>query len=98
MSQATLSLNIDNTLKENWFKVCDELGVNISTVVTMLAKKMSREKRIPFEVSEVIPTAIGGMSKKELDAELTKGIESLNSDRAYTQNEVDSELARDFGI
>ena len=51
MSQATLSLNIDSNLKERWFSVCDELGVNISTVVTMLAKKMSREKRIPFEVS-----------------------------------------------
>jgi hypothetical protein len=44
------------------------------------------------------PTAIGGMSKKELDAELKKGVESLKSDRTYTVNEVDAEFSRDFGI
>ena len=44
------------------------------------------------------PTAIGGMSKEELDAELLKGVESLKSDRTYTVNEVDAEFSRDFGI
>ena len=44
------------------------------------------------------PTAIGGMNKKELDAELKKGVESLQSDRTYTVNEVDAEFSRDFGI
>ena len=44
------------------------------------------------------PTAIGGMSKEELDVELMKGVESLKSDRTYTVNEVDAEFSRDFGI
>ena len=44
------------------------------------------------------PTAIGGMNKEELDAELKKGVESLKSDRTYTVNEVDAEFSRDFGI
>ena len=44
------------------------------------------------------PTAIGGMSKEGLDAELMKGVESLKSDRTYTVNEVDAEFSRDFGI
>ncbi|MBQ3644298.1 MAG: type II toxin-antitoxin system antitoxin, RelB/DinJ family [Candidatus Riflebacteria bacterium] len=44
------------------------------------------------------PTAIGGMTKKELDAELKKGVESLKSDRTYTVNEVDAEFFRNFGI
>ncbi len=44
------------------------------------------------------PTAIGGMSRTELDAELTKGVESLKSGRTYTADEVDAEPAREFGI
>lgn len=40
---------------------------------------------------------IGGMSRAELDAELTKGIESLKSG-SYTADEVDAELAKEFGI
>ena len=32
-------------------KICQELGMNMTTAFTIFAKKMSREKRIPFEVS-----------------------------------------------
>ena len=39
------------------------------------------------------PTAIGGMSRNELDAELEKGIESLRNGRMYTLEELDAELA-----
>ena len=32
-------------------EVCKELGMNMSTAFTIFAKKMRREKRIPFDVS-----------------------------------------------
>lgn len=51
MSQTMISVRMDDALKANWANVCEELGINISTVITALAKKMSREKRIPFEIS-----------------------------------------------
>ena len=38
-------------LKKEFDNVCNELGLSMTTAVTMLAKKMTREKRIPFEVS-----------------------------------------------
>ena len=44
------------------------------------------------------PTAIGGMTKEELDAELYKGIESIKSGKCLTADEVDRELAKEFGI
>ena len=44
------------------------------------------------------PTSIGGMSREELDAELMKGIESVKVERTYTAEEVDAELAKEFGI
>ena len=40
------------------------------------------------------PTAIGGMNRNELDAELSKGIESLQSGKTYTLEEVDAELTK----
>ena len=51
MSQTTVSIRMDNELKNNFDHICTELGMSMSTAVTMLAKKMTREKRIPFEVS-----------------------------------------------
>ena len=51
MAQATICIRIDPNLKNEFDEVCTELGVTMSTAVIMLAKKMTREKRIPFDVS-----------------------------------------------
>lgn len=51
MAQTTVSIRMDNALKKEFDNVCNELGISMTTAVIMLAKKMTREKRIPFEVS-----------------------------------------------
>ena len=42
--------------------------------------------------------AIGQMTRKQLDKELAKGIESIKDGKLYSADEVDAELAREFGI
>ena len=49
MAQTTLSVRMDDSLKSDFDKVCNELGLSMTTAITMLAKKMTREKRLPFE-------------------------------------------------
>ena len=51
MAQTTVSVRMDNNLKKDFNNVCNDLGLSMTTAITMLAKKMTREKRIPFEVS-----------------------------------------------
>ena len=51
MAQTTVSVRMDDTLKKDFDKVCNELGLSMTTAITMLAKKMTRENRLPFEVS-----------------------------------------------
>lgn len=51
MAQTTVSIRMDDSLKKDFDTICDELGMTMSTAVVMLAKKMTREKRLPFEVS-----------------------------------------------
>ncbi len=51
MSQAIVNVRMDSELKRNMEAVCAALGINITTAVTILAKKMVREQRIPFDVS-----------------------------------------------
>ena len=51
MAQTTVSIRMDNDLKNSFDHICNELGMSMSTAVTMLAKKMTREKRIPFELT-----------------------------------------------
>jgi DNA-damage-inducible protein J len=42
---------MDEDLKKSMEHTCRILGMNMTTAFTIFAKKMSREKRIPFEVS-----------------------------------------------
>ena len=51
MAQTTISIRMDDALKKDFDTVCNDLGLSMTTAITMLAKKMTREKRIPFEVS-----------------------------------------------
>lgn len=51
MAQSIVSVRMEESLKQDFDRVCDELGMSMTTAVNMLAKKMTREKRLPFEVS-----------------------------------------------
>jgi len=51
MSQGIVNIRMDETLKRNFDYICEELGMNMSTAITIFAKKVCREKRIPFEIS-----------------------------------------------
>lgn len=48
---AQINLRVDDALKTAAEQVCDELGLSMTTAITVFLKKMSREHRIPFEVS-----------------------------------------------
>lgn len=51
MAQSVVSVRMDENLKRDFDAICNELGMSMSTVVNVLAKKMTREKRVPFEIS-----------------------------------------------
>ena len=51
MAQVTVNFRMDEQLKKNMEAVCNELGMSMTTAFTIYAKKMTREHRIPFEVS-----------------------------------------------
>ena len=51
MAQTLVNIRMDEELKKSMETTCQELGMNMTTAFTIFARKMSREKRIPFEVS-----------------------------------------------
>ena len=51
MSQVLVNFRMDADDKKGMEEVCKELGMSMSTAFTIFAKKMRRERRIPFEVS-----------------------------------------------
>ena len=45
MAQTTINIRMDEELKKSFENVCEELGLNMSTAMTIFAKKMSRERQ-----------------------------------------------------
>lgn len=82
MAQTTVSIRMDDTLKKDFDSVCNDLGLSMTTAITMLAKKMAREKRIPFDVS------IDPFYSDENMARLRKSIAQMES-TGGTVHEVD---------
>lgn len=51
MAQTLVNFRIDEKTKKEMEDICSELGITVSTALNIFIKKMTREKRIPFEVS-----------------------------------------------
>ena len=46
-----VNFRMDEELKKNMEAVCDEIGLSMTTAFIIYAKKVTREKRIPFELA-----------------------------------------------
>ena len=46
-----VNFKLDSDVKKNMEQVCSELGLSMSAAFTIFARKVGREKRIPFDVS-----------------------------------------------
>ena len=51
MEQAMVNFRMDKKLKMDMEKVCKKMGITLTGAFTMFATKVTREKRIPFEIS-----------------------------------------------
>ena len=51
MSQVMVNFRMDEELKKSMEAVCAEMGLSMTAAFTIFAKKVSRERRIPFEVT-----------------------------------------------
>ena len=51
MAHTMVNFRMDSELKKSMEQVCKDMGMSMTTAFTIFATKVSREKRIPFEIS-----------------------------------------------
>lgn len=51
MAQSMVNFRMDSDLKKSMEQVCKDMGMSMTTAFTVFATKVSREKRIPFEIT-----------------------------------------------
>ena len=85
MAQTMVTIRMDESLKHDMESTCQELGMNMTTAFLIFAKKMTREKRIPFDVS------VDPFYSEENLAHLRRGIAALNAGKGQEHEILDSE-------
>lgn len=71
-----VNFRLDAEDKKNMEQVCTELGLSMSAAFTIFAKKVGRERRIPFDVS------VDPFYSESNIKELKRRIESVRSGKS----------------
>lgn len=71
-----VNFRLDAEDKKNMEQVCTELGLSMSAAFTIFAKKVGRERRIPFDVS------VDPFYSESNIKELKRRIESMRSGKS----------------
>ena len=83
MAQTMVNFRMDEDLKKKMEKACADMGMSMTTAFTIFAKTVTREKRIPFEV-----TADPFYSDSNL-AHLHRGIQALNEGKGVEHDLIE---------
>lgn len=75
-TQSTITIRVDDELKMNFDRLCDEFGLSNTAAFTIFMKAVVREKRIPFEIKTEEPQ----------DSIRARAIDSFEKMRAAAQN------------
>lgn len=51
MAQVNINIRMDADLKKQFEAFCSDVGMNMTTAFCVFAKKVVRERRIPFEIT-----------------------------------------------
>ena len=85
MSTSNIKIRIEESTKRDLESVCKELGLSVTTAFTIFAKKMCRERRIPFDV------AIDPFYSTENLDHLRRSVSELDSGRGLERGLLDAD-------
>ncbi|MBR1662219.1 MAG: type II toxin-antitoxin system RelB/DinJ family antitoxin [Acidaminococcaceae bacterium] len=100
MSTTNINIRVNTELKKDAELLFADLGLNMSTAITMFLKSAVNHNGIPFEIKRVArePLALGAMSTEEVDAELEKAHQDVLAGRTEPAGKVFADIRSEFGL
>lgn len=92
MAQATFSVRMDENLKEQFDSLCRDFGMNMTTAITVFARAVVRQRRIPFEISATEPSVTHQNALQAFQTLRMQAKENGVSD--MTLDEINAEIDR----
>lgn len=79
MANSTISIRVNETLKEQAQSLFKELGMDMSTAVNIFLTQTVREQRIPFVIGVEVPNAETIAAMKEVEEMARNGGHGFSS-------------------
>lgn len=100
MSTTNINIRVNTELKKSAELLFADLGLNMSTAITMFLKSAVNHNGIPFEVKRVVrdPLALGAMTQDQLNVELEKAHQDVFEGRFEPAEAVFSDVRSEFGL
>lgn len=97
---AAVYARIEPELKSDVEVILSQLGLTPSAVIQMLYSQIKLTKSIPFEIKlpSRKPICVDDLTTEQLNAELQKGYDAIQSGRMYSVDDVDTILHKEYGI
>lgn len=86
---ATISIRVNDDLKQKAQTLFDDLGMDLTTAITVFLSQAVRESSIPFKIGYDVPNAETLAAMKEADEIIDSGSARFNSAE---------EMFKDLGI
>ena len=83
MAQTSVNIRMDADLKRQFEAFCSDMGMSMTTAFCIVAKKVVREYRIPFEIGGDVPNeetrqAIEEVQRMKADPSLGKSYTDID--------------------
>ena len=90
-----LSIRIDRELKEEADRIFNELGMNLTTAITVFVRQAVRQKKIPFEIALYPEIESKGITMKKAIAATERIWQNSvrNGTDKLTMEDIDAEIA-----
>ena len=85
MATTSITIRMDENLKKQAETLFDEMGLNMTTAITMFAKAVVRQNKIPFEI------AVDPFYNETNQAHLRKAIADLEAGKGQFHDLIEAE-------
>ena len=79
MATTSVTIRMDENLKKQTETLLEEMGLNMTTAITIFAKTVVRQRKIPFEIALDIPNSdtLAAMDDVDHECNLSKRFHSV---------------------
>ena len=103
MGQAVnVNFKLDSEVKKNMEQACADMGLSMSAAFTIFAKKVGRERRIPFEISAESYYPEGeyfhSQTEEQLLARIDRSLQQIKEGKFTSAREAGKRIRSEYGL